>query len=71
MQGECESCGIVEKGEEHEAIIPYRGHNICGHCVLEWNKRERRAKYSISFDEFKEGKKPKSKGLTRGNKKEV
>lgn len=53
---QCESCGIIERGACcYEALINFRDHNICCHCVVEWKKREKRAKCSISFENFKEG----------------
>ena len=54
----CEGCLIYTRMPMRlESILAdYRGHRICGWCVVSWKDRETLAGRKISFEEFHEGK---------------
>jgi len=53
----CDACGIL-CGTGHFDGLPslYRGHNLCGHCIVYWKNRDKVLKREATWEEFLSGK---------------
>ena len=54
----CEGCLIYTRMPMRleSRLADYRGHRICGWCVVNWKEREKLSGRKISFEEYHEGK---------------
>ena len=55
-EGQCEGCRIFIDGVEEHYLFEHRGHNICGWCQFEWQRRDELAGREITWEEFTTGK---------------
>ena len=53
----CDACGILCGTGHFDGLpSPYRGHNLCGHCIVYWKNRDKVLKREATWDEFLSGK---------------
>jgi len=48
----CEACSILTGQGHWDRLCDYRGHKICGHCVVAWQRAERQIGREISWRKF-------------------
>jgi len=53
---ECSGCGIWTDGQYERVLTDYKGHRLCGWCVVNWRHRNQLEGRTLLFTEFKNGK---------------
>jgi len=58
----CDACGnLCGTGHLDGLPSPYRGHSLCGHCIVNWKHLDRVLRRQGAWEEFLSGKRRRSR----------